>query len=122
MARPLRIQFPDAWYHVMNRGKRGEIIFTDKGDCYAFIDLLKDCVEMWNIRVAAYCLMGTHYHVLLQTPDANLSRCMRHINGVYTQYFNRTGESRADLTPELHSVLVSLCFYPIFKNLEILTR
>ena len=90
MARPLRIQFPDAWYHVMNRGKRGEIIFTDKGDCYAFIDLLKDCVEMWNIRVAAYCLMGTHYHVLLQTPDANLSRCMRHINGVYTQYFNRT--------------------------------
>ena len=90
MARPLRIQFPDAWYHVMNRGKGGEKIFTDKGDYYAFIDLLKDCVEMWNIRVAAYCLMGTHYHVLLQTPDANVSRCMRHMNGVYTQYFNRT--------------------------------
>ncbi|MBW1769076.1 MAG: transposase [Deltaproteobacteria bacterium] len=90
MSRPLRIQFPDAWYHVMNRGKRGEKIFTDKGDYRAFIDLLKDCVEMWNIRVAAYCLMGTHYHILFQTPDANLSRCMRHINGVYTQYFNRT--------------------------------
>ena len=90
MARPLRIQFPDAWYHVMNRGKRREQIFTDKKDYSAFIDLIKDCVEMWNIRVVAYVLMGTHYHVLLQTPDANLSRCMRHINGVYTQSFNRT--------------------------------
>ncbi len=89
MARPLRIEFPDAWYHVMNRGRRGDLIFKDKGDYYAFIDLLKDCIEMWNIRVVAYCLMGTHYHILLQTPDANLSRCMRHINGVYTQYFNR---------------------------------
>jgi len=90
MSRPLRIQFPDAWYHVMNRGRRGDQIFKDKGDYYAFIDLLKDCVEMWNMRVVAYCLMENHYHILLQTPDANLSRCMRHINGVYTQYFNRT--------------------------------
>jgi len=90
MARPLRIQFPGAWYHVMNRGKRGENIFTDKEDYYAFIELLKDCVDMWNVRVVAYCLMGTHYHMLLQTPDANLSRCMRHIDGVYTQFFNRS--------------------------------
>jgi putative transposase len=90
MARPLRIQYSDAWYHVMNRGNRREQIFIDRGDYYAFIDLLKDCVEMWNIRVVAYCLMGTHYHILLQTPDANLSRCMRHINGVYTQHFNRS--------------------------------
>lgn len=97
MARPLRIQFPDAWYHVMSRGKRGERIYADKGDYYAFIDLLRDCVEMWNIRVVAYCLMGTHYHILLQTPDANLSRCMRHINGVYTQYFNRTHGSDGQL-------------------------
>jgi len=77
MSRPLRIQFPDA-------------IFEGKGNYSAFIDLLKDCVEMWNIRVVAYCLMGTHYHILVQTPDANLSRCMRHIDGVYTQYFNRS--------------------------------
>lgn len=90
MSRPLRIQFPDAWYHVMNRGRIGDKIFKDKGDYFAFIELLKDCVEMWNLRVAAYCLMGNHYHILVQTPDANLSRCMRHINGVYTQHFNRT--------------------------------
>jgi len=73
MARPLRIQFPDAWYHVMNRGRREDLIFKDKGDYYAFIDLLKDCIEMWTIRVVAYRLMGTHCHILLQTPDANLS-------------------------------------------------
>ena len=90
MARPLRIQFPDAWYHVMNRGKRGENIFTDNEDYKGFIELVKDCVDMWNVRVVAYCLMGTHYHILLQTPDANLSRCMRHIDGVYTQIFNRS--------------------------------
>ena len=44
---------------------------------------------MWNLRVGAYCLMPNHYHLLIQTPDANLSRCMRHVNGVYTQRFNR---------------------------------
>lgn len=88
MSRPLRSQFPDAWYHVMNRGRKGEMIFEGKGNYSAFIGLLKDCVEMWNIRVVAYCLMGTHYHILVQTPDANLSRCMRHIDGVYRQNFN----------------------------------
>ena len=71
----------------MNRGKRGEIIFKDKDDYFYFINLLKDVVEMWNVRLSAYCLMGTHYHILIQIPNAILSRCMRHINGVYTQYF-----------------------------------
>ena len=45
---------------------------------------------MWNMKIAAYCLMSNHYHLLIQTPDENLSRCMRHINGIYTQYFNRS--------------------------------
>ncbi len=90
MSRPLRIQYPGAWYHVMNRGQRGESIFKDKDDYFSFIDLLKDVVDVWNANIAAYCLMSNHYHLLIQTPDANLSRCMRHINGVYTQYFNRT--------------------------------
>jgi REP element-mobilizing transposase RayT len=89
MARPLRIQYSNAWYHVMNRGRTGERIFKQKEDYLAFIDLLKDIGEMWNAGVAAYCLMSSHYHLLIQTPDANLSRCMRHINGVYTQRFNR---------------------------------
>ena len=89
MARPLRIEYLNAWYHIMNRGRRGEQIFATKGDYFRFIDLLEDTSEMWNLRVAAYCLMPNHYHLLVQTPNANISRCMRHIDGVYTQHFNR---------------------------------
>ncbi|MBW2194722.1 MAG: transposase [Deltaproteobacteria bacterium] len=89
MSRPLRIQYPDAWYHVMNRGRRGEEIFTGKNDYNAFIELLKELVEDYNVRISAYCLMSNHYHLLVQTPDANISRSMRHLNGVYTQRFNR---------------------------------
>jgi REP element-mobilizing transposase RayT len=88
MSRPLRIEYPDAWYHVMNRGRRGESIFRKRDDYLTFIELLKETVDMWNLRVGAYCLMPNHYHLLIQTPDANLSRCMRHLNGVYTQRFN----------------------------------
>jgi REP element-mobilizing transposase RayT len=54
-----------------------------------FIDLLIEISEMWNVNVAAFCLMTNHYHILLQTPDANISRCMRHLNSVYTQRYNR---------------------------------
>ena len=89
MSRPLRIQYENAWYHVMNRGRRGEPIFHEPDDYEYFIKLLKDTAEIWNIRIAAYCLLTNHYHLLIQTPDANLSRCMRHINGLYTQRFNR---------------------------------
>ena len=89
MARLLRIQYPDAWYHAMNRGRRGERIFEEKTDYKTFIELLKESAEIWNLTIAAYCLMPTHYHLLTQTPDANISRAMRHINGVYTQRFNR---------------------------------
>ena len=89
MSRPLRIQYPDAWYHVMNRGRRGEDVFTGKKDYNAFIDLLKELVEDYNVKIAAYCLLSNHYHLLVQTPEANISRAMRHLNGVYTQRFNK---------------------------------
>jgi REP element-mobilizing transposase RayT len=89
MSRPLRIQYPGAWYHVMNRGRRREVIFPAKEDYLAFVEVLKETVSLWNIKIAAYCLMPNHYHLLLQTPEGNLSRCMRHINGVYTQRYNR---------------------------------
>ena len=89
MSRPLRIEYPDAWYHVLNRGRRSENVFLNKKDYKSFLELLIESTELWNVRIAAYCLMPNHYHLLLQTPDANLSRCMRHINGIYTQRFNR---------------------------------
>ncbi len=88
MSRPLRIKYPDAWYHVMNRGRRGERIFETKDDYERFIGVVLEAVELFSLRVSGYCLMPNHYHLLVQTPDANLNRCMRHINGVYTQRFN----------------------------------
>ena len=89
MSRPLRIEYPNAWHHVMNRARRGESLYTSKDDYRHFVDLLQETTDMFNIYVAAYCLMSTHYHLLVQTPNANLARCMRHINGVYTQRYNR---------------------------------
>ena len=89
MSRPLRIQYPGAWYHVMNRGRRHENIFEDASDYRLFLEALKDTAKLWNLKVSAYCLMSNHYHLLVQTPDGNLSRCMRHLNGVYTQRYNR---------------------------------
>jgi REP element-mobilizing transposase RayT len=88
MSRPLRIDYPNAWHHVMNRARRGQDLFVDKADYQQFIDLLQETTDLFNVNVAAYCLMPTHYHLMLQTPDANLSRCMRHLNGVYTQRYN----------------------------------
>ena len=89
MSRPLRIEYPGAWYHVMNRGRRGEDIFSDREDYQVFIALLQETSAMFDIKISAYCLMSNHYHLLVQTPAANLSRSMRHINGVYTQRYNR---------------------------------
>ena len=72
----------------MNRARRGQDLFVDKADYLQFIGLLQETTDLFNVKVAAYCMMPTHYHLLLQTPDANLSRCMRHLNGVYTQKYN----------------------------------
>jgi REP element-mobilizing transposase RayT len=76
----------------MNRGRRGEEVFPADQDFQYFVDLMEETSELWNLRVAAYYLMPDHYHLLVQTPDGNISRCMRHINGVYTQHFNRRFE------------------------------
>jgi REP element-mobilizing transposase RayT len=89
MSRPLRIQFPNAWYHVLNRGRRREHIYKSKEDFFSFLDLLKEASTMFTVNISGYCLMNNHYHLLIQTPRANISRFMRHVDGVYTQKFNR---------------------------------
>lgn len=108
MSRPLRIEYPGAWYHVMNRGRRSDAIFSDKNDYRLFIDLLIEITEMWDVKVAAYCLMTNHYHIVLQTPEGNLSRCMRHLSGIYTQKFNvRHGFDGPLFRGRYKSILVS---------------
>jgi REP element-mobilizing transposase RayT len=89
MSRPLRIQFPEAVYHVMNRGARRQSIFIDDTDYQAFFEIFSEANRLWGIEVFAYALMGNHYHLCLRTPKGNLSRVMRHVDGIYTQRFNR---------------------------------
>jgi REP element-mobilizing transposase RayT len=88
MARPLRIEYPGGYYHVMNRSNCGEDIFLTDKDRRVFLDGLADSCEIYHTKLISYVLMSNHYHLMLQTPDANLSRCMRHLNGVYTQRYN----------------------------------
>ena len=76
----------------MNRGRRQDDIFLDDGDYRRFLEVLQETVKQWNLEVAAYCLMSNHYHILVRTPSGNISRCMRHLNGVYTQRFNQKHE------------------------------
>ena len=89
MARPQRVIFENAYYHVMNRGASRENIFCDEEDKKTFLETLSDACAQYKVEVHAYCLMDNHYHLLIKTPEANISRAMRHLNGVYTQRYNR---------------------------------
>lgn len=89
MARPLRIEFAGALYHVTSRGDRREPIFEDDVDRVAFLNILLEVVGRFNWLCHAYCLMTNHYHLVVETPDGNLSKGMRHLNGMYTQASNR---------------------------------
>jgi REP element-mobilizing transposase RayT len=89
MARPLRLEFEGALCHVMARGNAREAIFLDDDDRVAFVANLGRVAERFEWRVWAWCLMGNHYHLLVETLRPTLSRGMREINGVYTQGFNR---------------------------------
>jgi len=89
MARPLRIEFPGALYHVISRGNARAPIFVDDPDRLRLLDILGDVVDQFAWICHAYCLMPNHYHLVIETPEANLSRGMRQLNGVYTQRFNR---------------------------------
>jgi len=89
MARPLRLEYEGALYHVTSRGNAREAIFRGDPDRELFLEVLADAVERFGWICHAYCLMTNHYHLLIETPEANLSRGMRHLNGVYTQAFNR---------------------------------
>ena len=89
MTRPLRVEYPDAYYHVINRGNSQEEIFLNDRDKEKFLEYLEKAAERFSIIFHGYCLMSNHYHLLVQTPDSNLSMAMQWINVSYAAYFNR---------------------------------
>ena len=89
MARPLRILFPGAFYHLTNRGNERKAIFRDDEDRRQFIDLLHRSLDIYSVVLHSFVLMNNHWHLLAQTPLGNLSEFMRYFNIAYTSRFNR---------------------------------
>lgn len=89
MTRPLRIEYSGAFYHVINRGNAGEKIFKSKSDKEKFLQYLQKAVDRFAINIHTYCLMDNHYHLLLETPEPNLSVAIQWLNVSYAVYFNR---------------------------------
>jgi putative transposase len=123
MARPLRIEYPGAVYHVTSRGNAQADIFLSDADRQTFLDTLASAIEKYNWLCHAYCLLDNHYHAIIETLDPNLSLGMRQLNGVYTQAFNRAhqrvghvfqGRYKAILV-EKESHLLELCRYVVLN-------
>ena len=89
MARPLRILYPNAFYHITCRGNDRRVIFRDDQDRTRFVERLRGALEIFSVRVHAYVLMSNHFHLIVETPKANLSEFMRQFNISYTVYYNR---------------------------------
>lgn len=123
MARPLRIQFQGAVYHITARGNARRDIFRDDADRRAFIGLLAREVGQQQWRLYAYCLMNNHYHLLIETPEGNLIDGMRRLNSVYSQKFNRRhGEvghvlqgRYKSIVVDRDSYLLELCRYVVLN-------
>ena len=89
MARPLRIEYSGAFYHVMHRGNAGSDIFKSDRDREKFLEYIGKAVERYDIKIHSYCLMTNHYHLLIETPYPNLSQAIKWINVGYVAYYNR---------------------------------
>jgi REP element-mobilizing transposase RayT len=88
VSRPLRIEYPGAFYHVTSRGNERKLVFQNTRDRERYLSYLESAHERYGAVIHTYCLMGNHYHLLLETPRGNLSQIIHHINGAYTTYFN----------------------------------
>ena len=89
MSRPLRIEFPGALYHVMNRGNQKQDVFRKKADCETFIEKLEYFSELFDIEIYCYVLMNNHFHLLLKTNEANLGRFMQSFLTSFTLTLNK---------------------------------
>jgi len=123
VARPLRIEYDGAVYHVTSRGNDRKAIYRNDKDRAAFLDILADTNRKFNWLCHTYCLMNNHYHLIIETPDGNLSKGMRQLNGVYTQIYNRghnrvghvfQGRYKAILV-EKESHLLEACRYVVLN-------
>ena len=123
MARPLRIEYSGAVYHITSRGNARKKIYSDDQDRENFLGVLSTVIKRYNWLCHAYCLMDNHYHLLIETPDANLSMGMRQLNGVYTQLYNRRhrrpghifqGRYKAILVDK-DNYLLELCRYVVLN-------
>lgn len=126
MARPLRLEFPGAIYHVTARGNAQSAVFLDDEDRDLFLLCLGEVVVRFGWLCHAYCLMDNHYHLLIETPEGNLSLGMRQLNGVYTQRFNRhhgrvghlfQGRFKA-IVVDRDSYLLELCRYVVLNPIR----
>ena len=123
MARPLRIEYEGAVYHVTSRGNARNKIFNDNRDREIFLSILDTVVMRYSWLCHSYCLMDNHYHIMIETPDANLSMGMRQLNGIYTQKYNRRhhktghileGRFKAILVQK-ENYLLELCRYVVLN-------
>jgi len=130
MARPLRLEFPGAIYHLTSRGNARQKVFLTDPDCQLFLKTLAGVVSRYHWICHAYCLMANHYHLLVETPKAKLSIGMRQLNGIYTQSFNRRhnrvghlfqGRFKAILV-ERQSHLLELCRYIVLNPAQVKGR
>jgi len=126
MARPLRIEYPGAVYHVTSRGNARSKIFRDNQDREIFLSILGEVVKRYNWLCHAYCLMHNHYHLMIETPDGNLSVGMRQLNGVYTQKYNRRNHKTGHvfqgrfkaIIVQKENYLLALCRYVVLNPLR----
>jgi REP element-mobilizing transposase RayT len=127
MARPLRIEYPGAVYHLTARGNARQPIFRDDQDRERFLGTLDHVIARYGWRCHAYCLMTNHYHLLIETPKPTLARGMRQLNGVYTQAFNRRHRRVGHLFQgRYHAVVVEkephlleLCRYVVLNPVRV---
>jgi REP element-mobilizing transposase RayT len=107
MARPLRLEHAGALWHVTCRGNERRSIFRDDGDRKVFLGLLAEAISLFSWRLHAYVLMGNHYHLLLETPEPNLSRGMHRLNSIYSQLFNKRHQRVGHLLQgRFHAILI----------------
>jgi len=123
MARPLRLQFPHAVYHVTSRGNARQKIYNDAQDREQCLSLLAHVVTRYGWHCHTYCLMDNHYHLVIETPQSNLAQGMRQLNGLYTQAYNRRHHRAGHLfqgrytaiVVEKDAYLLELCRYVVLN-------